>query len=269
MICTLPTALASPLKGSVRVNWLPNGTEAAEVYQDTKWLSTGTLNWAVWRFAPVAGTKVTDAEDTWRVVAYPVTTICKPCADLTRVTELITGGPGAMRSTRVGGGVGVTSTPFENSRVTIVIVPATVPVCRPRGSGLNNAFVAPWAIVKVAVRCPLENTTPGSSEPASGVNVSIDVPVSGTGEGAERLIPTFGWLPGLGLSVTPVTVSEGRTGAWIVTENAAVIFCAGLLESVARIENENEPAADGRPERLPLASSETPFGSDPLATENV
>jgi hypothetical protein len=57
------------LKGSVRVNWLPNGAEAGEVYQATNVLSTGTLNCAVWRFAPEAGVNVTDAEDTWRVGA--------------------------------------------------------------------------------------------------------------------------------------------------------------------------------------------------------
>jgi hypothetical protein len=124
-------------------------------------------------------------------------------------------------------------------------------------------------MVKLAVRWPFENMTLGSSDPASGANDSVELPVSATGAGPERLIPIVGWLPGFNVSVTPVMVNEGNAGLRTSTENEAVVLWAGLLASVTRMENEKAPEADGTPDRLPLLSSEIPGGSDPLATENV
>src|SRR5262249_12607154 len=130
---TEPTDWVLPwtVNGRVNVNWLPKGVAAALPYHCLKSVSSATLSWVVCKLEPAAPVHWNIACVSSRELAYPVMTTVNPVALRVAVTLEMTGAVGLIRIVRAGAGDGVMSDENAESRATIAMFPATVPVCTP------------------------------------------------------------------------------------------------------------------------------------------
>lgn len=146
-----------------------NGMET--VNSPPKLLDCVLLNHS-WALGPMFTGTVTGVEEdcmvNWnasvervRVVAYPVTSSVSESADIAETSASVScTGPEGTERESVTGEAGVTSEPLARAKDGVmVIVPATLPICRPiclLPDG-KTACVVPWGIVKSTVCPPLEN----------------------------------------------------------------------------------------------------------------